>query len=386
MTKEFLMPDYYSGFRCKMGDCRSSCCEGWTVTFSLQDYFKLTGEECSDELRKKIDRGVKVSLHPTPQEYAQIQHDYTGNCPMRLADGRCGIHAEMGEGALGEVCKLYPRGLRKEPDYECSCANSCEGTLEKIFSRDDPIKFVREPLVLDSPITLTRTVKFDTKGKEQQIRLWLIDIVQQRDYPLPIRLMNLGLALRDMKTALDSDDEKDISALISTPYPMQNVEFDADDEQLRYGVATAEKLLKLIDEKSNSVRQYGEQALEYFGDENGSFEKYQTAKNLFESKVPKWEIWFEHMLVNHMFFEQFPFQDRPEDPWEEFVAICAVYALLRFLGIGWMTTKGSASDFVDMSAAVFRLVDHTNFDRYASRLLTELHCDTPQKVFDLIIL
>lgn len=384
--KEFLMPEYYSDFKCKMGECRASCCEGWMVTFSLEDYFKLSGEECSKELRDKIDRGVKVSLHPTPDEYAQIQHDYTGNCPMRLADGRCAIHAEMGANALGEVCKLYPRGLRKEPDFECSCANSCESTLETMFEKDEPIKFVKKSIVLDSQIKLSRSVKFDTKGREQDIRLWLIKIVQQRDYSLPIRLMNLGLALRDMKCALDDKNEATISKLISKTYNMKNVEFEVDDNQLQFGITTAEKLLKLIGEKSNSVRVFGEQALEFFGDENAAFEKYKSAKKQFESKVPKWEIWFEHMLVNHMFFEQFPFQDRPEEPWEEFVAICAVYALLRFLGIGWMATKGNTSDFVDMSAAVFRLVDHTSFDRYAAHLLQRLGCDTPQKVFDLVML
>lgn len=35
----------------------------------------------------------------------------------------------------------------------------------------------------------------------------------------------------------------------------------------------------------------------------------------------------EHVLVNHMFFEQFPFQDRDEGLCDEFIAICAVYAL-----------------------------------------------------------
>lgn len=385
-SKEFLMPDYYSDFKCKMGECRSCCCEGWTVSFSLEDYFRLSGEECSKELREKIDKGVRVALHPTPAEYAQIRHDYNGNCPMRLADGRCGIHAEMGEGALAQVCKLYPRGLRKEPDYECSCANSCEATLELLFSRDEPIRFLKKSMILDSPIAIQRSVKFDTHGKEQAIRIWLISIVQRRDYPLPIRLMNLGLALRDLKFCADKGDFDEVDRLIKEPYDMQNGEFEVDDDQLEFGLETAEKLLKLIDEKSDSVRKFGEEALKFFRQDKSQIECYRCAKSLFESKIPKWEIWFEHMLVNHMFFEQFPYQDRPEDPWEEFVAICSVYALLRFLGIGWMANKGNTSDFVDMSRAVFRLVDHTAFDRYASHLLKNLGCDTPQKIFDLIAL
>ena len=59
----FLMPDYYKDFSCKKGDCRSSCCKGWKVTFSLKDYFKLVSEECSEELRNRLDKGVKISLN-----------------------------------------------------------------------------------------------------------------------------------------------------------------------------------------------------------------------------------------------------------------------------------------------------------------------------------
>ena len=381
----FLMPDYYKDFSCKKGDCRSSCCKGWKVTFSLKDYFKLVSEECSEELRNRLDKGVKISLKPTPDAYAEIQHDFIGNCPMLLSDGRCAIHAEIGLDALGEVCKLYPRGLRKEPDYECSCANSCEATLELLFSKDETIKFVKNQLDIVAPSNLKRLVKFETQGKEQEIRLWIIDILQNREFPLPQRLMNLGLALNDLKTVLDSKDVNQINNLIEKSYEIKNVNFNINKDHLLSGLTIIKELLKLIDEKSNSVKSYGEEALKLFNN-NSTFETYEKAKTIFETKIPKWEIWFEHMLVNHMFFEQFPFQDRPEGPWEEFVSICAIYAILRFLSIGWMSNKANISDFVDMSAALFRLIDHTVFDRYASYTLRKLGCDTPQKIFSLIML
>lgn len=400
--KEFLIPEYFTEFKCKTGECRFSCCEGWQVTLSVDDYFKLSSAECSKELREKIDRGVKVFLHPTPSAYAYIQHDYEGNCPMRLPDGRCAIHAEIGEYALAKVCKLYPRGIRKEPWLECSCANSCEATLELLFSKDEPIRFIKKALDLEIPVGTERTVIFDTQGKEWEIRSWLINILQDREYSLTVRLATLGLALRDLKDVLDSKDVGKINALIEKPYDVRpsdlSFQFSSkrsdgdaitlavDKTHLAFGLSVMRKLLTLIDEKSDSVRFYGEKALSFFGGGEDCFNKYEQAKFEFENKIPKWEIWFEHMLVNHVFFEQFPFQDRPEGPWEEFVAICSVYALLRFLGIGWMANKSEPSDFVDMSAAVFRLVDHTSFDRYSARVLKDLSCDTPQKIFALIAL
>lgn len=384
--KEYLIPDYYTEFKCKMGACRSSCCEGWQVAFSLEDYFRITAEDCSKELRDKIDRGVKVSLHPTPQTYAYIQHDYFGNCPMRLEDGRCGIHAELGENALATVCKLYPRGIRIEPVPECSCANSCEGTLEILFAKDEPIKFIKKELDIEPPKGLRRVVNFNTMGKELEIRKWLIGIIQNRRYSLTIRLMKLGLALKSLKEVLDKRNPLEIEELFKKEFIVDDIDFNINSTQLQFGLTIAEELLRLIDENSNSVRGYGEEALLYFGNDENTLDRYIKGKKEFERKIPKWEIWFEHMLTNHLFFEQFPFQDRPEEPWEEFVAVCSVYAILRFLGIGWMANKNGTSDFIDMASAVFRLVDHTSFDRYSAHMLKELNCDTPQKIFDLITL
>ena len=142
-------------------------------------------------------------------------------------------------------------------------------------------------------------------------------------------------------------------------------------------------MITLLDERSESICDYGQAALAYFGQ---SFDNYVLARDHFEAVLPKWDIWFEHMLVNHMFFSRFPFQDRPVSLRDEFYALCAVYALLRFLGIGHMRDKDDESAVVDVAAAVFRLVDHTAFDRYAAQMMKELGCDDWDRVHDLVSL
>jgi hypothetical protein len=42
--------------------------------------------------------------------------------------------------------------------------------------------------------------------------------------------------------------------------------------------------------------------------------------------------------------------------------------------------------FVDVAAAVFRLVDHTAFDRYAAHMMKKLGCDDWTRIHDLISL
>ncbi len=43
-THDFLVPDYFPRFACKMGECRAACCRGWPVSISMENYFRLLGK------------------------------------------------------------------------------------------------------------------------------------------------------------------------------------------------------------------------------------------------------------------------------------------------------------------------------------------------------
>jgi hypothetical protein len=384
-THEYLVPDYYSNFTCKMGACRTACCEGWPISLTMQDYFKLLGVDCSPELRAKLDCAMHLTSHPTQEAYAQITPRFDGNCPLRMDDGRCAVHNELGDGALSYICRLYPRGPRTEGDYECSCSNSCEAVLELMFSRDAPISFETRRLTFDLPKPTGRTVFFETVGRGQEIRLYFISKIQDRSLPLPLRIMSLGQCLMAMETALAAKDAREVDLLLNgKSVPNSFAETAISQSELNLGLNVASGMLKILDEHSRSIRSYGEASLAYFGNDGQNLARYERAKAHFETVLPKWDIWFEHMLVNHMFFERFPFQNRPESMSDEFIAICAVYAVLRFLGIGWMADKNDGSAFVDVAAAAFRLIDHTQFDRSASYILKKLDCSSHDRLFDLI--
>ena len=303
---------------------------------------------------------------------------------MRMDDGRCRLHAELGEGSLSYVCRLYPRGVRLENGYECSCTNSCEAVLELMFSRDEPIEFISKEFTFDVPKPAVRSIIFESLGREQEIRLWLIRHMQNQALPMPQRLMATGHALWSLDEALSTHDEAQVERLIHGQRRIQPLQpQELTQGHLDFGLEVAKGMIALLDERSVSIQDYGEDALEYF---DHSFQRYEVARAHFETVLPKWEIWFEHMLVNHMFFSRFPFQDRPVNLRDEFVALCAVYALLRFLGIGCMRNKSDQSAFVDIATAVFRLVDHTDFDRYAAQMMKELGCADWERVHDLVSL
>ena len=384
-THEYLMPDYFVHFACKMGRCRSACCVGWPITISLEDYYRLLSAPCSSPLRGRIDCGLHPLNRPTREEYAQISPRYDGNCPMRMDDGRCGLHSELGEDALPFVCRLYPRGVRAEGDYECSLANSCEGVLELLMEKEDSIAFERREMTFDLPEPRGRTVFFETVGREQEIRLWLISFLQNRALSLPERLMALGGALTRIDRALSAGDADAVDALLreKTRTAARGC-WKPERSHLTRGLRIAEGMLAKVDARSQSVRDFGESTLAYFGDDERTFEKYLLARLRMESLFPRWENWFENMLVNHMFFARFPFQDRPVSLADEYIALAGIYTLLRFLCVGWMAERESADALTDVAAAAFRLIDHTEFDRYAAGILKSFGLGSAEGMNDLI--
>ena len=202
MKESYLVPDYFPKFACKMGECRHPCCKGWSISISTDDYFRLLSVSCGPAMRERLDNAVRVSLHPTPEAYAQIAPTWAGDCPLHLPDGRCSVHAMLGADALPAICRLYPRGIRVEDGNECSCANSCEAVIELMMGQKGPIRFVRAELELNPPKAAERAFFFETVGKAQRIRLYFIEIMQRRAFTLPQRLMTLGEALRQMDAPL----------------------------------------------------------------------------------------------------------------------------------------------------------------------------------------
>ena len=336
MKESYLVPDYFPKFACKMGECRHPCCKGWPISISTDDYFRLLSVSCGPAMRERLDNAVRVSLHPTPEAYAQIAPTWAGDCPLHLPDGRCSVHAMLGADALPAICRLYPRGIRVEDGNECSCANSCEAVIELMMGQKEPIRFVRADLELNPPKAAERAFFFETVGKAQRIRLYFIEIMQRRAFTLPQRLMTLGEALRQMDAALRRKDEARVEALL--------------------------------------------------GSADGREERYARAAGHLDEVAPDWPIFFEHALVNHMFFEQFPFQDRDEGLLDEFVAICAVYAVLRVLCVCTMANHAERTALADVMAAAFRFINHTASDRCASHMLREIGCADEAGMAELITL
>ena len=132
-------------------------------------------------------------------------------------------------------------------------------------------------------------------------------------------------------------------------------------------------LLEVLSERHDSIRDFGECALQYFGE--GIEEKYSGAVCEFESNFAKWESLFENLLVNHIFFSRFPVTERKLDADDVWKALVLIYSLLRFIAVGYTVSHPDEAGLVDAVSAYFRIIDHTDFTSYAAVLMKKYALD-----------
>ena len=201
--------------------------------------------------------------------------------------------------------------------------------------------------------------------------------------PLYRRVLAVGSELERIGVLVEQGDAEKLKEALSREIVSPELP-EIGRETLAEALGIMEKLMEILDGRSNSVYEYGEAVMAYLGNGEEALNRYLEAETRFEANFPQWETFFEHILVNHMFFSVFPFQDRPEDMRSEVTALCVIYALMRFLAIGYTAEHGGNDAFIDVMAAAFRLVDHTDFDRYSVVLLKRLGCNSPEKLCGLV--
>ena len=441
------MPDYYPHFACKGGACRATCCRGWDVSLPMDEYFRLLGLDCSPELRARLDGAFHAVDAPSPERYAQISHNWLGDCPMQREDGLCALQCECGETVLPAVCRRYPRGARGLFDRECACSNSCEAVLEMFWDREAPLGFVEGSdgglFPEAAPAPEPRRAQ-----RYRAIRALCFGTMQNRSLGLAQRLLRIGRMLRALnelgRRPLDAEEASFSEALrrcreifasdgeaprdrpggggSSPSAPCGGKSSAPADEPGASEAAVRQSGAVhsvLADEPGASgaavrqdgaahsapadeptvsgaaVRQSGAEssdpangdtrlALRFLrrvncelGLESGSVGEYAARVERaveaggedclrpgvarLRAAYPNWEVFLEHMLVNHMFYECFPFSERRETMTDEYASLGTVAGYVTLLG-AFGRRGDRAEDLIDVAAAGFRLIGHSAFD------------------------
>ena len=118
---------YFDEFRCIAGSCPDSCCKEWSVSVDPKSaaYYRSLPGELGDRLRQVL----------TEEDGDTIMVIEEGRCPMWRTDGLCRIQAELGEEALCETCREFPRLRHDYGDFlERTLELSCPEAARLILS------------------------------------------------------------------------------------------------------------------------------------------------------------------------------------------------------------------------------------------------------------
>lgn len=350
----YTVPDIYPDFKCKISSCRQTCCYGWEITLSMEEYFRLVGMNCPQALRRRLDGSVYILDHPTKERYAAFAKRYDGECPMHDPDGYCALQRSCGEKALTSVCRFYPRSPRTHHATECSVAASCEGACELLFAKKEPISFIKIPLDFDGVFTPPRDDDRETRFYVP-IRKKIIELLQNRTKPLENRLCDVTRFCKKLSDIFLSGTDEEINTVLQSETDAGGSSSETDEKALKI----AARLLTGFDFR-HSVYPFAQKAGESlsFGTE-AFYENYKKAKALFCRSFPEWERMFEQVLVNHIFYEGFPFSDNGCTMHDNAKALCAIYGMWRLVSVGYTFSCPEIDSLVDVTAAFFRLAENS---------------------------
>jgi lysine-N-methylase len=325
------------------------------VTIPMNEYFKLHGITCNKKLRENIDRTFRPLPDFTPEKYAEIIHNSYGKCPLLLENGYCNLHSQLGEEVLPSVCRYYPRGPKVDYAFECSTTNSCERTLELLFKNDDLVFFEKRKIEFKMPLSF-RKVKVDEKVIYESVRSFIFQILQDRTVLLSDRILMIGNVL----LKLDQNIHTNLLEI--------NLKVLSVTKDISYAYQVMENIANWFIENNPNISPLFSDILSFLENKPVEQTYLEMGHHLIEV-LPNHEILFEKMLMNNLFFRQFPFQEFTSSFEEEFVYLCGAYMFTRYLSLGYMRDKSNIEEFVDIMARAFRVIAHFRFERNIFQLL-----------------
>ena len=354
----YRVPSYYLKFACKGGDCRHTCCEGWNVSVSLDEYFKLLSVDCCIELKEKIDHSLQIALHPSVERYALFSPNYYGDCPLRdETNGYCRLQEECGESLLPSICRLYPRSFIHPKDQLACISNSCEKMVELLLSNELPITFTKQVLCFPEG-KINEDVRYPKNLVS--IKDECIELLSNRSKTLPFRFLDLSVYINQL---LDISNQEVLSLntfgeSCESIMSVWHFEWDIIHDIAKKSPSMVDTF-KILEDLFPLSLNNPERIIE------SEYHLYEQKQQDFYQKYPKWDIYLEKLLINHMLYIDFPFVNyqNNKDIASAYLILVETFSFLKFIVISSFSNNTTITDIVDIIGETFRLIEHSSFDK-----------------------
>lgn len=379
MQQEVLIPTYMKSFACIGSACEDSCCVGWSVTLdkrSYKNYRNLKHPVLSNQLNKSMKRVKDETANEA--NYAHFIMDSQGRCPMLEESGLCGIQAAMGEHLLSPTCTTYPRAINKvDKFFEMSAKLSCPEIARLALLNPEGIDF--EHTVYDMNSDWGKRGTQDTSRFDNgeylfwDIRIFTIEIIQNRNLNLSDRMIFLGLFINKLQLVFDEQQYERVPDLIDEyKNKINNPIFLSSLTKIQTNIELQLRLvIELIQVRNKSggvVPRYSEcysEMLTGFDiqDEVDLIKlkkKYNdNHKFFYDPFMNDYGYMLENYLVNYIFENLFP-NIKNGDVFSQFTKMSVLYSLLRIhlVGISGFHQELNQEVAIKVIQSFVRVVEH----------------------------
>lgn len=399
-TRKILQPEYMKKFQCLGTNCEDTCCAGWRIGIDKDTYKKY--RECPNkELRKRLKACVsRVRTDPSDVNYAKIRLNEDGVCPLLDEDILCSLQRQLGEEYLSLVCATYPRVTNLISGVaETALSVSCPEAARIVLLNPELMAF--EEGVEDTKIRNVHACVIETNNGMfshpalryfWDLRIFIIALLQNRNYKLWQRLVILGLFCRSLEQHVHEGNSQDIPKLIATyleyletgnlleelnaiptEYTLQMklmkevADYRIDNGMSkRYFNCFAQFLEGIQYTADNTVEQIGQYYTE-------AYSKY------YQPYMEKHEYILENYLVNDAFTSIFPFMGQ-QSIFDNYVMFVVKYSMIKMLLIGMSglhKDKFSAEHVIILIQSFAKMISHNvAFLQNISQLLKSSNFNT----------
>ena len=361
-----LRPAYFDNFHCLAADCRLSCCKGWHISFDKKDYLSLKREKGSPQLNQMLENGLRRIRRGPLSEIHYGEFVMSGGvCPLLREDSLCALQVEKGHEALPFVCRSFPRSERPQISgyLERSLSPACEGVLALLWDLPDGVDFLSDPL----PKGPFQRHTFDEDEYLQpnfhQIRSVCIDLLQDRRFVLPHRILLMGVLLNELM-----EGQRDVSrwlakasSLPADALPREILDHSGE-KSLPMFLSNNLKVLLSLSPSNGAFLPIKRQIFDAMNIEihpNSSKATipsgpYLRAKERFDA-LPQAEYFMENLMVSLFFHLHLPTVSDLEAMWKSYVNFCNLYSFYRFMAV--MSCRENAGE---LQEELFRSIVHAS--------------------------
>lgn len=377
-----LVPQYMKNFQCIGSFCEDTCCQGWTVVIDKKTYKRYKNIRDKEFVPIINDHITRLRNESSDLNYAKIKMDSKNACPFLNTEKLCSFQLNLGENYLSSVCSTYPRALNLiNGSLEQSATLSCPEAARHALLNPEVMQFDEIELELDSKTIVGKTLEIENADLPQyyfwNLRIFSIEVLQNRDYSIPERLLLLGTFYEKVQTLIDQNELAQLPQFIES---YKTIIKNGTLKETIQAIPTSYDIqFKLVKYMMDMRVQLGVNSQAYlecvqdtldglsFTEEDSNIEELiQKYKHASESYylpfITKHEYLLEHYLVNYVYKNLFPFQTTGQNLFDEFSLFVLHFSMIKLHLIG-MTGHYKENFTVDHVVKLIysfaRAIEHT---------------------------